>query len=105
MSGIGWEHTPFTPAVDKLCFFCWVPGDTDIVSGVKGGLVVEDEDVVGGSGAGGAGHEATLKSGPHGEAGGHRLVVGGLGAGAGCSGSTSNIPYIQAGKMESQVKS
>ena len=80
------------------------------MSGVKGGLVVEDEDVVGGSGAGGAGHEATLKSGPHGEAGGHWSdsdfhsgAVGGSGAGAGCSGSTSNSTRGQAGKKESQV--
>ena len=55
----------------QTLLFCWVPVNTDIVSGVKGGLVVEDEDVVGGSGVGGAGHEAALNSGPHGEAGGH----------------------------------
>ena len=98
LSGLGWDHTPFTPAVGKLCFFCWVPGDTDIVSGVKGGLVVDDEDLVGGSGAGEAGHEATLKSGPHGEAGGHWSdsdfhsgVVGGSRSGAGV-GSGSRLP-------------
>ena len=62
---------PFTAAVGKLCVFSWVPRGTDVVSGVKGEVVVEDGGVVCRLRAGVAGHEATLESGLHGEAGGH----------------------------------
>ena len=101
---------PFTAAVGKLCVFSRVSRGTDVVSGVKGEVVVEDGGVVCRLRAGVAGHEDTLESGLHGEAGGHWSdsdfhsgVVGGSGAGAGCSGSTSNSPIGQARKKESQV--